>query len=59
MAASHAWKKELQKAVKTQHQFGWSVRDKRGKVLIADGIVVSADSSNSSIPPVVAMDLKE
>ena len=34
MAASHAWGKELQKAVKTQHQFGWSVRDKRGKVCV-------------------------
>ncbi len=31
----------------------------RGKVLIADGIVVSANSSNSSIPPVVPTDLKE
>ena len=34
MAASHVWEKELQKAVKTQHQFGWSVREKRGKVCI-------------------------
>jgi integrase len=34
LAASHAWEKELQKAVKTQHQFGWSVRDKRGKVCV-------------------------
>jgi len=47
------------KGFKTQHLFGWTVRDKRGKVLIADGIVFSADSSNSSIPQVLTKDWKE
>ena len=28
------WEKKLQEAVKRQQRFGWSVRDKRGKVLV-------------------------
>ena len=28
------WEKKLQEAVKRQQRFGWSVRDKRGKVLL-------------------------
>ena len=34
MAALREWEKDLRKAVKTQHRFGWSVRNKRGKVLV-------------------------
>ena len=28
------WEKKLQEAVKRQQRFGWSVREKRGKVLV-------------------------
>ena len=28
------WGKKLQEAVKRQQRFGWSVREKRGKVLV-------------------------
>ena len=28
------WESKLQEAVKRQQRFGWSVRDKRGKVLV-------------------------
>ena len=34
MAALLEWEKDLRKAVKAQHRFGWSVRNKRGKVLV-------------------------
>ena len=34
MAALAKWEKDLRNAVKQQHSFGWSVRNKRGKVLV-------------------------
>ncbi len=34
MAALAKWEKDLRTAVKQQHSFGWSVRNKRGKVLV-------------------------
>ena len=34
MAALLEWEKDLRRAVKAQHRFGWSVRNKRGKCLL-------------------------
>lgn len=34
MAALAKWEKDLRNAVKQQHSFGWSVRNKRGRVLV-------------------------